>query len=222
MNAPHAARRWSRQRSQPAIQQTFNLIGDSLAVLVDHVRTPTQSPRFRVGIGTATDRHHGDGAGMVGFDRLLRRPSPIAVNAIELPAIGRAVAGIVHQNRSQRAVRIGDSQQGQRVIDRTLWVRAHADPLAVLDLPPIDGKRDGSLCPGHLRRLPCRQSPQRDLLQSLCELAAVSINCQLMFGRDRATKDVRYQPAQTGTGMSVRGTDGEPRTVNASAGQPLD
>lgn len=138
-----------KQRREGEAEQALHFGSEFVTVLL-HERERAAWEGVRVCAAADGDECHR--AGLVALDGLLRVAGPVAADVVELAAQRRAVARAVRDERAEFAVRVGDAQDGQRVIGGAAGVLAEVRRVADDDAA-VAREAGFALRPRKLRRL---------------------------------------------------------------------
>ena len=98
------------------------------------------SPGGRIRVRATANGHQRDCSRMIRLQHVRCKPRPVTADLVKVPGLRRAVAGIVHQQRNQSALRIPRGQQGNTLIGRPIRDFSKATPPAVSQSPAVHGK----------------------------------------------------------------------------------
>lgn len=147
-------------------------------------------------IGTAAEGGEGDGSGEFALEGLLGDAGPVAVDFID--ADGGAVAGVAGEDGADFAVGVGDTKDGEVVVDGLQGEEA-----------AIGGEADFADAPGERGGFSICECGAGDFFEVVGEFAGVTLDGGKMLGGDVHAEEVGEHSGEHGCAVGVAGADGE-------------
>jgi hypothetical protein len=147
-------------------------------------------------IGPAAEGGEGDGTGEFALEGFLGDAGPVAMDFID--ADGGAVAGVAGEDGAHFAIGVGDTEDGEVVVDGLEW-----------ELAAVGGEADLADAPGERGGFAIGESGAGGFFDVVGEFAGVALDGREVLGGDVHAEEVGEHADEHGCAVGVAGADGE-------------